>query len=77
MSFGLGLESVAKHQVFQYGPSIFKMLLWALALFVVTHGAGWPSVSLLADSPTLFLSQDRLDEAPGKEMKPWPQRYCL
>lgn len=64
-------------EVFQDGPFIFKTLLWALALFMVTHGTEWPSVSLLADNPTLFLSQDLLDEAPGKEMKPWPQRYRL
>lgn len=38
---------------------------------------GWPSTALLADDPTLPSILDLAKEAPGKEIKQWPQGYPL
>lgn len=61
--------------------TILRILLGAMVLFmdhrVQTAKTGWPSITLPADDPTLPLILDLAKEAPGKEMKQWPQGYPL
>lgn len=61
--------------------TILRILLWGMVL-CMEHGvqmakAGWPPTALLADDPTLPSILDLAKEAPGKDMKRWPQGYPL
>lgn len=61
--------------------TILRILLWGMVLFmehkVQMAKVEWPSTTLLAENPTLPSSLDLAKEAPGKEMKQWPQGYPL
>ncbi|XP_021009759.1 bone morphogenetic protein 15 [Mus caroli] len=61
--------------------TIFRILLWGMVLFmeqrVQMAKPGWPSTALLADDPTLPSILNLAKDAPGKEMKQWPQGYPL
>lgn len=61
--------------------TVLRILLCGMVLSmeqkVQMAKAGLPSTALLADNPTLPSILDLAKEAPGKEVKQWPQGYPL